>query len=163
MAEDYTVEQGDCISSIAFEHGFFWETLWNHSSNATLKTERKTPNILMEGDLVHIPDLAVKQECGSTEKKHRFKRKAVPAKFRIRLLDADEPRAREPYLLYIDGASYSGSTDGDGWIEWPILPNAKQGRLLLNGGDEQYTFMLGHLDPIDQITGLQSRLSSLGL
>lgn len=92
MAEDYTVEQGDCISSIAFEHGFFWETLWNDSSNADLKSKRKDPNVLMEGDIVHIPDLRLKKESGATEQKHKFKLKGVPAKLKLKLMRPKPPK-----------------------------------------------------------------------
>jgi N-acetylmuramoyl-L-alanine amidase len=64
----HTVKQGDCISSIAHETGFFWETLWNHPDNAKLKQLRKNPNALLPGDVVSIPDQRVKQEsCDLTE------------------------------------------------------------------------------------------------
>ena len=91
MAEYYVVRQGDCIDSIAYDHGFFWQTLWNHPENAELKRKRKDPNILKEGDVVYIPDLRAKQESASTEQKHRFVRKAVPAKLRLRFMKPKEP------------------------------------------------------------------------
>jgi hypothetical protein len=91
MPEDYTVQQGDCISSIAFERGFFWQTLWNDAGNASLKSLRKDPNVLKEGDVVHIPDLTLKQESGATENRHTFKLKGVPAKFKIRVLKPPKP------------------------------------------------------------------------
>ena len=34
MPEDYVAKAGDCLTSIAFEHGFDWKTLWNHPNNA---------------------------------------------------------------------------------------------------------------------------------
>ncbi|MGC9973362.1 MAG: LysM domain-containing protein [Bryobacteraceae bacterium] len=46
----HVVKQGDCMSSIADQYGFFWETLWNHERNAQLKERRKNPNVLMAGD-----------------------------------------------------------------------------------------------------------------
>jgi hypothetical protein len=90
MTEDYIVEQGDCISSVAYERGFFWETLWNHLDNGDLKQQRKDPNLLMEGDAVHIPDLNLKTVSGATEKKHTFKLKGVPAKLRLQVFDGEE-------------------------------------------------------------------------
>jgi hypothetical protein len=91
MPEDYTVEQGDCISSIAFEHGFFWVTLWNHPQNSGLKDRRKDPNVLMAGDIVFIPDLRPTWVSKPTEARHRFTLKGVPARLRLRLIKNKDP------------------------------------------------------------------------
>ena len=97
MPEDYTVQVGDCISSIAFERGFFWETIWNHPKNAELKQKRQDPNILKEGDIVHIPDKELKEESCATDQKHKFKIKGVPAKLKLRLMEPprDEKQPEE--------------------------------------------------------------------
>ncbi len=87
MPQDYKVRPGDCINSIAYDHGFFWETLWNEGKNSMLKARRKDPNVLKQGDVVHIPDLRLKVESCAAEKKHKFKLKGVPALFRLRLTE----------------------------------------------------------------------------
>jgi hypothetical protein len=96
MPEDYTVQQGDCISSIAFSHGFFWQTLWNDGANSNLKSLRKDPNVLKEGDVVHIPDLRLKQESCATEKRWSFKLKGVPAKCKIKVLRPPKSSSAPP-------------------------------------------------------------------
>ena len=60
MAEDYTVKEGDCIASLAYDRGLLWQTVWNHPLNALLKTQRQDPNVLKPGDIVHLPDKQLK-------------------------------------------------------------------------------------------------------
>lgn len=89
----HTVRQGECISSIAFERGFFWETVWKHPENSKLKQERKDPNVLKPGDEVFVPEKEEKQESCPCEKRHRFRKKGVPAILRLRLME--EPQRDE--------------------------------------------------------------------
>jgi hypothetical protein len=157
-----TVQQGDSIPSLAVENGFFWETIWNHPENAQLKAKRKTPNQLFPGDEVFVPELRKKTESRPVDACHAFKRKGIPAKLRVRLLRLDEPRKNEPYVLDIDGTLYKGTTDGDGKIEQFMPPDAKNAQLMLQGGKEVVNLRIGHLDPIDEISGVQQRLNNLG-
>lgn len=164
MAKDYSVKPGDCITSIAFEHGFFWQTIWNDGANADLKSKRKDPNVLMEGDVVHIPDLRVRKASGATEKTHKFKLKGVPAKFKLRLMLDDQPRKGEPYRLNIDGQWLAGKTDQNGFLSHPLPPNAQSGTLIVGQGDAQdiYHLQFGGIDPLDTDDGLRGRLLNLG-
>lgn len=160
---EYTVKQGDCVSSLAAKYGLLPETIWDHPSNAALMKTREDPNILFPGDILFIPDKEEKVEAGATTQRHRFRKKGVPEKLRLRLLDNDEPLANLPFQLNIDGKFFEGTTDGDGCLEQSIPPGAKRGKLLVGEGEDQfeYNLILGHLDPLDEISGLQGRLNSL--
>lgn len=109
MPIDYEIGPGDCINSVAMRHGFFPDTLWNHGSNAELKEKRKDPNVLMLGDKLFIPDIKIKELDKATEKKHRFRRKGVPAKLHLRFLKPKDkpPKAEEPAGGSDDESSYS--------------------------------------------------------
>lgn len=162
---EYTVRQGETTARIAYERGFFWETIWNHPNNAALRERREHANILYPEDVVFIPDKEEKQESGSTEQRHLFQRKGVPEKMRIRLLDEnDEPRSDVPYLLEIDGNSFTGTTNTAGMIEHPIPPDARRGRLIVGESqDEEHQLNLGYLDPLHEISGIQARINNLGV
>jgi len=159
---NHTVRQGDCIESIAFDHGFFWETLWNHTENASVKRRRQDHNALLPGDRVFIPERRAKQVDGATEQRHRFRRRGVPSRFVVRLMRFGEPRADEPYVVVIDGEIISGRTDENGRLAVRIPPNARNAVLLLNEGQEEHNLSLGHLDPVNEVSGVQARLNNLG-
>ena len=160
----YTANSSDCMSSIAGQHGFFWETLWLHPKNQGLRKLRKNPNVLLENDQVWIPAKQIRQESRPTDACHTFERKGVPTLFRVRFTDSGHPRDSVPYVLTIDGILFTGSTDADGKIEVAIPPNAQQGTLVLGQGKEAKTFMLqlGALAPVSEPAGAISRLQSLG-
>ncbi len=164
MAINYQVKQGDCISSIAFEHGFFPDTIWNHANNKQLKERRKDPNVLLPGDVVYIPDKQLKELSEPTNDVYKYRVMNVPAKFALRLLFNGAPRKNEPYTLDIDGKVTNGQTDGDGFVKLSISPSAKRGSLVVGTGANQtrYALNLGQLDPADQIAGVQKRLNNLG-
>jgi len=164
MPASYTVQNGDCISSIAFEHGFFPDTIWNHGDNAELKSKRKDPNVLMAGDVVVIPDKQINEISKPSEQEHRFRKKGVPAKLKVRVLKKGELRKNEKYRLIIDGKVLEGSTDGEGFVEKPLPPNAREGKLILGEGERKDTFVFrfGHVDPLDTDEGVAGRLHNLG-
>jgi len=159
------VREGESVNSIAYETGFYWETLWNLAENNELKIVRKNPDTLLPGDLLTIPDLRLKCESGSTEKKHRFKRKGVPAKLLIRFLKEGEPRAGESYVLEVDGAKVAEGTLGsDGDFKHSIPPNAKVAVVRVGDAAKKtlYTFTIGTIAPVDCQLGICRRLRNLG-
>lgn len=163
MTTRYTAKQGDGIARIAWENGFFADTLWEHPANAALKAQRGVPEILLPGDCVEIPPKEHKTEAGNTGQKHVFRMHGVPAKFQLRLLCDGEPRADEPFTLIIDGKrTVKGRADAQGWIRCWIMPDSVSGLLQLAGGAELYSLCFGGLDPISALTGIQSRLRALG-
>ena len=158
----YTVKQGDCISSIAEKYGLFWEQVWDHPDNSQLKEKRKDPNVLNPGDKVFVPDKEEKEASGATEQRHKFRKKGVPAKLHLQVLRDDEPRANESYTLTVDGNLYSGTTDADGRLEQTVPPGAKNAKLLVGESQDEYVLNLGHIAPVDKVPGIQARLNNLG-
>lgn len=157
----HAITQGDCLWSLSIDSGHFWETIWNHPDNSKLQEKRLDPNVLSSGDVLTIPDIRKKVENGDTEQRHRFRRKGTPYEFRIQILQNGKPRASESYRLDIDGRLQDGETDDQGWIEVPIPPNAREGHLHMSKGGV-YELDLGHLDPMDELKGIQQRLRNLG-
>ena len=159
-----TVEVGsdDSILSIAKANGFWWSTVWNHPNNSQLKSLRKSPEVLQEGDEVYVPKAEPKKESKPNEAVHKFILKGEQAKFKIRLLMTDQPRANEDYTLIIDGDIKTGKTDGNGMIETDIPNDARGGVLKLQNGKELIPISIGRLDPRDSPDGVRQRLKSLG-
>jgi len=164
MPQLHVAKVNDCISSIALEHGFFPDTIWNDPDNADLRRVRRDPNVLRTGDLVVIPDKRHKEEEKPTDRRHQFKRKGFPTTVHIRLLKNDEPQVNKPYQLVVDGRIHEGRTDGDGNL-WIYLPaNARKAALHVGDGEsrDEYELALRHLQPVTDILGAQQRLNNLG-
>ena len=161
MPLKHTVEQGQCINSIAFETGFFPGTIWNHADNKELKDKRKNMDMLMAGDMVTIPDKKTKELSKPPEKLHKFKRKGVPKKLRLKLMSAGKPLKNAKCMLQVGELTKEVTTNGEGVLEHWIPPNATNARLMLPDGGE-IELALGHRDPVDTISGVQDRLHALG-
>ncbi len=160
MPRHHVIQQGESVISIAEIYGFYAVTLWDHASNAELRRRRKFMNILLAGDVVTIPDPRPKNIRCETGLNHVFRRRGVPALFRLRILRGGRPRVGLAYTMEVHGKSIAGVTDANGVIEMAIPANAKEGVLCLDG--DPLTLRFGHLDPTDSLSGVKARLDNLG-
>lgn len=168
---EHVANPGDCIAQLAERHGLLPDTIWDLAANAELKRRRKSKNILAPGDEVTIPARRERTLTVETGRLYRLRRKGVPETLRVRFLDYHEdPRVGVPYLVKIQTASgqvvphRKGETDSGGYLAEAIPADAVAGEIILAPDDaqERYRFELGHLDPVEETCGLQSRLNNLG-
>src|SRR5579883_403072 len=167
---DYTIQQGDYISKIAEERGFSdYKTIWDHGNNADLKAKRTTPNVLLPGDKLYIPDRETRTEVRSTDAKHEFTLSGKPLKLRLVIHDMeDKPVSGKPCDLKVTGSPEVSplTTDGTGKVERDIEKTAQAGTFKLKDAglpiDLDLTLQIGHLDPVDSTTGQKARLNNLG-
>jgi hypothetical protein len=83
----HTVKPGDCLNSIAKEHGFFnYQTVYKHGGN---KKSWPNPNTLEEGKTVDVPDKKPKKAKLALDKDTPFVLDRRKTKLRIVLLDAE--------------------------------------------------------------------------
>jgi N-acetylmuramoyl-L-alanine amidase len=168
MSTDHIVGQGEHLSQIAEKYGFRdYKTIWNHPSNAKLQKLRHSPNVLMPGDTVHIPDKVQKEEACPTEQTHRFKLADSRLYLHLALKDFDDqPLANAKCELKIDGKSISLTTDGSGHLKAPIAPTSTEATLTFHDPlvpfDVSVPIKIGHLDPVEEVSGQKARLSNLG-
>jgi putative peptidoglycan binding protein len=169
MSDVHIVEQGEHLSQIAKAYGFpDYKILWDHPENADLKKLRKNPNILFPGDEVFIPDKEEKEESGTTDKRHTFVVDKETLKLRLVLEDIyEKPIAGAQCALLVDGQIFQITTDGHGKLEQEIPLDAKEGVLTIRGdqtpfANEVIPIKIGHLDPVEEISGQAARLNNLG-
>jgi N-acetylmuramoyl-L-alanine amidase len=156
---------GECLESIAAKAGHSPEYLWNHPDNAEIKSTRKNPNVLLPGDRVAVPPIRAGSSSVPTAQCHRFRRKGVPSRLRVQVMNASKPRADEPYRLVIDGKTLEGTTDGEGWVDIPLPPTAERGELVVGAepmSTQTILLNLGGMDPVAEPIGIQKRLRNLG-
>src|SRR5947209_1428596 len=88
MGTYHTVEEGEHIMRIALAYGWTqWKTIWNAPENAELRQTRDSPDVLMPGDSLYVPDRDTKETPAATEQRHKYKLKVPPLKLRLNLQD----------------------------------------------------------------------------
>ncbi|MHA6194288.1 peptidoglycan-binding domain-containing protein [Pseudomonas wadenswilerensis] len=159
------VAQGDSAESLAFAHGHFLDTVWQHANNTALRELRKNPHILFPGDRLFIPAIEPRQETASTDRRHRFKRRGVPSSISFQLRDGyGAIIADVAYRLELGGEVLTGRSAADGTVTTPLMPDVATGKLSFEWRGEPWEIQLGlrTLDPIDRLEGVQKRLQNLG-
>jgi len=166
----HTVQQGDWLAKIARQYGFRdWRTIYNHPDNTELRRLRPNPNLLYPGDRIYIPEKEIGEVTCATEIRHRFQLRSQRESLSIRIwpstnpIDKNSPRPAKAmeYRLTIGSHEFRGETNQEGLLQIaPLPPHASEGVLEVMG--YRLRILIGHLDPVDEITGVQARLNQLG-
>lgn len=164
MPTSHQIASGDGISSLASQHGFAPETLWQHPANADLKRARVDANVLLPGDGLVVPDKTPRTERCATDQRHVFRRNGVPARFEMQLLSPAGPLSGVAYQLQVDDKPLRGQTDGNGLLREFVPNQARRARLSYEHDGQLHELDIGFglLDPIDTLGGVQQRLRNLG-
>ncbi len=159
----HRVKQGECLGTIAARYGYMWQTIYEAPENEALRRRRPNPNVLFPGDEVVIPEKQVIHERVATGRQHEFTVPRQGWELRLKLRDIDhEPIAGVPWSLRIEGEAepVTGTTENDGLIAVPCPGQARRATLTVFG--REHTLMIGALDPVSRVTGVQQRLARLG-
>ncbi|ARA91972.1 hypothetical protein AWN76_001520 [Rhodothermaceae bacterium RA] len=170
MAHWHTVRQGESIPSIAERYGFAdWKTVYEHAQNDYLRQKRSNPYVLAVGDQVFIPGKEQKYVTVATEQRHRFQLKRRMEQVHVVLEDEEgEPFAHMDYRLQVGNLTFHGNTGSTGLVEQEVPAIADQAVLTVWHDPEQpeatweWVLDVGHLDPVETVTGVQARLANLG-
>jgi N-acetylmuramoyl-L-alanine amidase len=160
----HTVRPGDCLHSIAADHGLPWRKVWDHGPNRQLAQSRE-PNLLMPGDVVVVPEKTIRHEDRPSDAKHRFRKHREIVEIRVAVHGLGGPRKDEDYFLEVNGRKLEGSegtTDGEGLAVARIPASAGSAVLVVGENEDEYELLPGHLDPVDTVTGIHGRLDNLG-
>ncbi|MEW5977109.1 MAG: peptidoglycan-binding protein [Acidobacteriota bacterium] len=167
----YTVEPGDCLSSLARQFGLYsWRTIYDAPENSGLRKLRPNPNILFPGDEVFIPASQEKTVDGETQKRHKFVAKKPRTMIRLLISDVmQRPLAGKKFTLVVESSRVEDTIPGNGIVEVEIDPQARTGLLIIHPeiaskDDPPWVrqLELGHLDPVSTMTGIQARLNNVG-
>ncbi len=160
----YEVEQGDCVASIAYRAGLTEKVLLQEPGNKALAQGLERGHSLLPGETVQVPARRKRVVARPTGKRHRFRRKDVPARLEVRPLLMSMPRRNVAYEITVDGDVSRAITDGEGWIKRKISPDAARATIVFDpdGERETYEITLGGIDPVSSVTGIQARLENIG-
>lgn len=123
----------------------------------------RSPSLLHAGDRLYLPRAGKRGE-----KRHRLlggqdNRFITPGhgrKLRFILAEKGQVLAGVAYTIEVTGLTIEGSTDAQGAVDARIPLDATEAWLIVSGRERR--LVLGGLDPLHMVTGIQARLSNLG-
>lgn len=162
--QPYVVQRAETLQMILYrERGILDPGPTTAARENELLFKIRAPRLLFPGDRVHLP-----QAIGRGAKRlplalgelNRFCAHGQTRKLRLSLRDRGAALAGVAYTIEVDGVIIHGTTDGDGVLDEAIPLGARSAKLTVNGHER--TLVLGGLDPLHTVTGVQARLNNLG-
>ncbi|HEY7215508.1 MAG TPA: peptidoglycan-binding domain-containing protein [Thermoanaerobaculia bacterium] len=162
----HDVQPGETLLGLAAANGLeSWKDILDRPENAELKKKRTDPGILKAGDRVFIPNKEMGHEPAAVDAKHTFKIGPPKAWLRLAVKDADgQACAGKKYELSVAGKTASGNLPAGGLIKQAVPIDTTAGTLTvwIAPYSQVWSLKIGHMDPPDELSGVQARLNNLG-
>lgn len=163
MMRPHVVRQGDYLSRIAHRLGVAPEEIWDHPKNGALKDARMSGEILEPGDVVWVPE-PVEEPLPVRRGDVNEYATTVPTNLvRLLLKDGDRPLKKEPYVIAgLGGEPIEGETSSEGLLTFDAPFDVSEVTVTLIRRRVRHVVRIGHLDPIESLSGQRQRLLHLG-
>lgn len=167
----YVVRQGDFMTKLAHTRGFDAKEVWNDPKNDAIRGRRPNMDILAPGDVVYLPKAPKSGLDFTKEATNRYKAKVPMVDVDVTFTDsAGDPIANEAFELQglergpkgSDPPKDERTTDGDGKASFRVPVTVREVVAHFPRRNVSYAFRIGDMDPIDESTGAQKRLTNLG-
>lgn len=171
---NHRVEQGEHLSQIAKKYGLAdYRSLWDHPENAALKAKRQNPNILCPGDILFVKEQRTKEVVKPTDEAHQFVRRVSSLKLFLKLaVNYDEILTNARCTLIVEADAREKVTDEAAVISQIISETVEKAVLIVDYKVQTKNhecvlplvipILIGHLDPVEEVSGQRARLLNLG-
>lgn len=163
--KQHIVRQGENVHSIAQKYLSSVSKIWEDGQNSKLREARRSPDCLLPGDVLVIPENQDWFEGLQTDQTHNFEVE-LPEEtvLKVQFRHNGKVLSSCKYeLKFGEDQTRNGSTDDNGTIEEKFPIDVAEVSITFPDSGKAYRFGLRHLDPVESPSGIQSRLRALGL
>ncbi|MGH7439403.1 MAG: peptidoglycan-binding domain-containing protein [Polyangiaceae bacterium] len=157
----YVIRQGDHLVKLATRMGFEVDAVWGDSKNADLRAKRPDFHQLCAGDILYVPERDAEWHSVSPGSTASFATKVQGMKISASFSRAGKPLANAACVVHGLPAPNEMTTDGDGKLTFTAPVNVGQVTVEFKKPHFIQRLKLGHLDPIDEPSGVYQRLQNL--
>lgn len=176
----HVVRQGECLSRIAYRLGYSdWQKIWSDDQNAALKRKRKSPHVLLPGDMIILPSIEIGMIERGTDAMHRIvvadpQDELVTVRLKLESRWKKAFEGLEYKLSFVQDGELvtrpgAGPTSSSGEIEENVPARADSILVAFERPKICFKLRVGALDPLQDgedgavvPTGLEARLRALG-
>ena len=175
MSVTHTVQQGECLTSIALDYGYSdWKKIYEHPENEHFRNQRPNPNIVFAGDEITIPEIEIKAEPVEPDIVNVFVAKGTKPYLNLRLVEHIEGDALSncPYQLTYKHKGKEekkeGQLDADGQLSIKIPGQIKEADITVtleqdaDKTDFTWKLFIGSPDPVDTPSATAQHLINMG-
>ncbi|MGD0524890.1 MAG: peptidoglycan-binding domain-containing protein [Polyangiaceae bacterium] len=165
--QPYIIRQGESLATLALRDGFDPDAVWNDPKNDDIRAKRSDPMVLAPSDIIYLPDQPAQADSSAlqTGSDNNFVAPPRPPLLgRLRLLDeTGAPVAGKSFVVEDVDPPSQGTTDADGNVDLEIPYGRTWIRVQLPDAEIDLVVQVAFLDPVTESSGLEQRLSALGL